>query len=298
MRHDAMPTLACPPAPPPDRVEAVNERSGAAPGAALGDYARRELSAAIARLGWRGGRLHAGVHQARKALRRTRAALALGAGGLGPGAALVDRELRRVNDGLSSLRDAQALVETLDRQLAIDHDARILRLLRRVRRVAAGARAAAARDTLARDPGLAERIAMLHVLSAAMAALPWASVPPAQLRDRLADSQSRLGQAQVRATTSGRDEDWHRWRRRARRLSQQRRALESSGLDTEVPLDPAAFDKPTTVHLGIAQDLSLLLGHCGRRSVFGKPDRLALRRYAEPELAQLRHRIADAAHRS
>ncbi|MHB8912248.1 MAG: CHAD domain-containing protein [Lysobacter sp.] len=273
----------------------MNESMGTAAGTALGDYAHHELDSAIARLGWRGGRLHAGVHEARKSLRRARAALALDAGVLGPGAALVDRELRRINDGLSSLRDAQALVETLDRQLAIGHDAMTIRLLRRVRRVAAGARVVAARDVLARDPGLAERRAMLQVLSAAMAALPWASVPPTQLRDRLADSQSRMDQAQTRAIASGRDEDWHRWRRRARRLSQQRRALKSSGLDAEVPLAHAAFDKPTTERLGVAQDLSLLLEHCGRRSVFDKPDRLALRRYAEPELAALRHRIAHAA---
>lgn len=276
----------------------MNECVAAAPGTALGDYARIELESAITRLGWRGGRLHAGVHQARKALRRARATLALGADALGPGAAMVDRELRRINDGLSSLRDAQALVETLNRQVAVGHDAAMTRLLRRARRVAAGRRVAAARDAQALDPGLAERRAMLHVLCAALAALPWASIPPSQLRDRLADSQACMDREKVRATTSGRDQDWHRWRRRARRLSQQRRALHSSGLEAEVPLDHAAFDKPTTERLGIAQDLSLLLEHCGRRSVFSKPDRHVLRRYAEPELARLRHHIAHAAEHS
>ena len=276
----------------------MNECVAAAPGTALGDYARIELETAITRLGWRGGRLHAGVHQARKALRRARATLALGANRLGPGAVMIDRELRQINGGLSSLRDAQALVETLDRHIAAGHDAAMTRLLRRVRRVAAGRRVAAARDAQALDPGLAERRAMLHVLCAALAALPWASVPPSHLRDRLADSRARMDREKVRATTSGRDQDWHRWRRRARRLSQQRRALHSTGLEAKVPLDHAAFDKPTTERLGIAQDLSLLLEHCGRRSVFSKPDRHALRRYAEPELARLRHHIAHAAEHS
>ncbi|WP_394541506.1 hypothetical protein [Lysobacter enzymogenes] len=50
-------------------------------------------------------------------MRRARATLALGANGLGPGAALVDRELRALNRDLSPLRDAHALVETLDRLL-------------------------------------------------------------------------------------------------------------------------------------------------------------------------------------
>lgn len=268
---------------------------GQAPGESLGDYARSELDTAIARLGWRGGRLHAGVHLARKSLRRARAALALGADALGPGAALVDRELRRINAGLSSLRDAQALVETLDRQLAIGHDDATMRLLRRARRVATAARAAAARGALVDDPALAGRRAMLQVLRAALVALPWSAVPASQLRGSLTHSQSRMDQAQAHAITTGRDQDWHRWRRRARRLSQQRRALHASGLDAQVPFDAAAFDKPTTERLGVAQDLSLLLEHCRRASVFSKPDRRALRRYAEPALAQLRHRIAQAA---
>lgn len=273
----------------------MDEGTGDATGAVLGDYAGRELEFAIARLAWRGGRLHAGVHQARKALRRTRAALALGGDALGPGAALVDRELRRINDGLSSLRDAQALVETLDRQLALGHDATTLRVLRRVRRVAAGARVVAARDAHAADPGLAGRRAMLQVLRAALSALPWGTVAASRLRASVADSQSRMDQAQGRAISTGRDEDWHRWRRRARRLSQQRRALHASGLAAQVPFEHLAFDKATTERLGVAQDLSLLLEHCGRRSLFSKPDRRALRRYADPALARLRQRIAAAA---
>lgn len=211
---------------------------------------------------------------------------------------MLNRELRRINDGLSSLRDAQALVETLDRQLAGGHDDETMRLLRRVRRVAASVRVAAAREVQTCDPGLVGRRAMLRVLCAAMAALPWASLSPSQLRDRLADNQARMDQAQVRAIASGRDEDWHRWRKRARRLSQQRRALKTAGLDVDLALDKSASDKRTTQLLGTAQNLSLLLEHCGRRSVFSKPDRNALRRFAAPELARLRQRITRAARRS
>lgn len=273
----------------------MDECAGETPGQALGVYARHELEAAIARLGWRGGRRHAGIHQARKSVRRARAALALGADTLGPGAALVDRELRRINDGLSALRDAQALVETLDRRLSLDHGAATVRVLRRARRVAAAARAGAARDALALDPGLTGRQAMLGVLCAAMAALPWDAIPDSRLRGSLADSQSRMELARARALGTGDDEDWHRWRRRARRVSQQRRALRSSGLEAGGPIDDAAFDKRTTERLGIAQDLNLLLDHCGRRSLFSKPDRRALRQHAAPELARLRRRIRRAA---
>ena len=284
----------------------MNERAGAPCGMALHDYARAELEAAITRLSWRSGRLHAGVHLARKALRRARATLALGPGALGPGAALLDRELHRSNGGLSSLRDAQALVETLDRQLAVAHDDETMGLLRRVRRAAASVRVATAREVQMCDPGLAERKAMLRVLCAAMAALPWASLSPSQLRDMLARSQARMQQAQQRAIVSGRDEDWHRWRKRARRWSQQQRALKTSGLEIDLALDKSS---PTTTKrwaccaasaalLGTAQDLSLLLQHCGRRSVFSKPDRHALRRFAAPALVRLRQRLTRAARHS
>ena len=64
---------------------------------------------------------------------------------------------------------------------------------------------------------------------------------------------------------------------------------------SQAPSDTTGFDKATTRRLGVAQDLSLLLEHGGRRSAFSKPGRRALHRCAEPELARLRHRIAGAA---
>ncbi|MEH6418627.1 CHAD domain-containing protein, partial [Pseudomonas sp. CGJS7] len=104
------------------------------PGLRLRAFATRELDQALDALGWRGNRIHAGVHLARKCLRRTRAALALGGDALGPGAALVDRELRGLNLNLSNLRDAHALVETLDRLLRSHAEAEVRALLLRARR--------------------------------------------------------------------------------------------------------------------------------------------------------------------
>ncbi|MBC7990442.1 MAG: hypothetical protein H7Y19_12790, partial [Luteimonas sp.] len=51
---------------PASEVHASQEADLSAPGVALRDYAVVELDSAIAGLGWRGGRVHAGVHQARK----------------------------------------------------------------------------------------------------------------------------------------------------------------------------------------------------------------------------------------
>jgi hypothetical protein len=260
-------------------------------GLRLRDHAMSELDVAIAHLGWRGSRVHDGVHLARKALRRTRATIALGGDALGPGAALVDRELRRLNRGLSRLRDAQALVETLDRLIAAGHDAATMQLLHRGRRRAASHRVACARECLAADPELRQRRALLTTLRGALLALPWEVLDATQLQAGLAASESRMQEARAKADRIGRDEDWHRWRRRARRVSQQLRALKATGVAIA---EAAAFDKHATERLGAAQDLALLLDHCGRGSPFSKADRAALRRFAEPELAHRREHLARA----
>jgi CHAD domain-containing protein len=263
-----------------------------APGPGLCAHAVAELDTAIAHLAWRGSRVHEGVHLARKALRRTRATIALGGEVLGPGAELVDRELRGLNRGLSPLRDLQALVETLDRLIDAGYDAAVTRLLRHVRRAAMEHRSKGAQEMLETDPALASRRALLDTLRAAMLVLPWSALLPEQIEAAHAYSQNRLKEARQRAVKSARDKDWHRWRRRARRVSQQRRALRAIGTEPDTVGKGHDFDKRTTERLGLAQDLVLLIAGCGDDSPFSKDDRVALRAFAEPELARLRRRIA------
>ncbi|MDI9238209.1 CHAD domain-containing protein [Lysobacter sp. LF1] len=236
--------------------------------------------------------LHEGVHRARKSVRRVRASLALAGGILGPGAAMLDRELRGLNEGLSTLRDAHALVETLDRLRARRVSAETKALLDRAREAAVAARDACTTDALRSDPGLIVRRALLDVLRAALPALAWERATSAGLRMAVADADERTRRARERAQHSGKDTDWHRWRRRARRASQQRRAMDAVGL--RVVAAPKAFDKRTTERLGEAQDLSLLRDHCGRESPFSLDDRKALRRYSADALERLRSRIAVA----
>lgn len=274
----------------PDPAAPATAAKPAAPALALRGYLLTELDAAIAQLARRGGALHEGVHLARKSLRRARATLALGGAALGPGALLIDRELRRLNTGLSALRDAHALVETLDRLIARDAGADTLRLLRRARRVAAGARAEHARQARLADPDLQGRRSMLAMLRAGVAALDWPALQVEALQQAIADSRARLDRAGRRARADGDDEAWHRWRRRARRLSQQRRALKAAGLEVRAP----DLDKRIAERLGVAQDLALLLDHCGRRSPFAAADRAALRRYGRARQAHARKRIVAA----
>lgn len=257
------------------------------PGPALRVYIDAELAAAIQMLAAHGGRIHSGVHLARKAMRRSRAALAL-AGGLGPGATLIDRQLRRLTRGLSALRDAHALVETLDRLRARSHDDDIRRRLARARRIAAQTRAA-----LAHEPDVARNIrdtrAVLVTLRAALAGLPWEEIAASMLDEALAATSRDVASARDRVRKRGRDVDWHRWRRRMRRLSQQCRACTAAGIEA----NPSMFDKSLAEQLGVMQDLSLLLEHCGPDSAFSREDAAALGRFAQTALSRQRKRVAS-----
>lgn len=272
---------------PPSQVPATPH----SPATALRAYAAAELARATACLGWRGARLHAGVHQARKSLRRTRATIALGGSTLGPGAVLIDRELRRLNRRLSKLRDTQALVGTLDHLLRKHADDEAAVTLRRTRRIAARARAAKARSTMTADPRLQDKRALLAVLQAALSALPWDALAETEVRQALRFNAARADEAGARAQVSGRDEDWHRWRRRARRLSQQLRAL---GDSISAPAEIEERTKRLAVLLGEAQDYSLLREYCGKRSEFAPADRAVLRRLSQHGMARMRERIAKA----
>ena len=254
----------------------------------LRDYANGELDRAIALLGWRGGRVHEGVHQARKSLRRTRAVVALGTPMLGPGAALIDREVRRVNRRLSKMRDAQALVETLDRLIRRVKIPDELPVLRRARRTAARERAEIARRELAEDPGLAEKRAMLTTLRAALPALPWDALTETRVHDALDLGLVRIETGGARARATGRDQDWHRWRRRVRRLSQQHRALGDQIPDIGFAKKRC---KSLAMLLGEAQDYALLSENCGRRSIFSEPDRHLLATLADGGTQRVRERV-------
>jgi len=259
------------------------------PGPALQRYALDEIGAAVDALDAFGGRLHAGVHRSRKAMRRTRAAMALGVDALGPGARLVNRALRKTNRALSDLRDAHALVETLDRLLerAGDEDARVH--LHRARHAAS-----AHRDTVYGDTAtlrhVAEVRAMLRTLHAALEGIPWEAIGTEAIDVALAMSARRIDDARAQVDATDTDADWHRWRRRLRRLSQQHRALEAAGF----PLDVDAFDKSVAEQLGALQDLQLLRDYCGSNSPFDKQDRKAWKAFADHALQTQRRRLRSA----
>jgi CHAD domain-containing protein len=257
----------------------ANERSA---GEALQAYAEGELQSAREALSWRGSRRHAGVHQARKSVRRVRATLALGGKLFGRAGRVFDKELQRVNRSLSSMRDGQALVEALQRlaESAPGEDHQIL--LKRAQGTAVRRRATLARAT----PAPTEAIHMLNVLIPALPMLPWQGVTSPLLELAVGQSTAAVQTAGERALQRGKTSDWHRWRRRARRLTQQDRALAT----IPFPVDAAAH-KAHAVHLGVAQDFQLLIEHCGRDSPFARADRDALRDLAAERLKHLRTKL-------
>lgn len=258
------------------------------PGDRLKSYAMAQLQRAMACLGWRGSRAHAGVHQARKSLRRTRACLALGESALGAGANMIDRELSKVCDSLSALRDAQARVESLVRLIEHNSDSETQSCLQAAKRLALLARADAMRHEQAVDCQFLTRRERLQVVAAAMTVLPWEQVTIGGLTRAINAAMLACDKAAEIALSQGREKDWHRLRRRQRRLVQQHTALENSII--ELPLIPLPDRKIGTL-LGEAQDLTLLREFFQKHHGLSVDDSITLRRYLK---TQFRHLSSEA----
>ena len=254
-------------------------------GPALRDYGLAELATAMDLLAIRGRHVHHGVHHARKAIRRARAMLSLGKSALGPGGRLIDHQLRDVNRRMSPLRDAHALVETLDRLRIKARDDATREALDHARRIAARRRAA-----MAKKPEFTQALqhgqAIVATLHAALHGLPWEAVSTPLVSNAMAVAERKAANAREQACAHDDAHAWHRWRRRMRRISQQHRALGAAGL----AMAEVEFDKDVTEQLGVLQDLNLLVAQCGEDSPFST-SRSTLRRFAERSLAKQRKRI-------
>lgn len=273
--------------PPPASPSPDGPPAPAAPpvGEALRDFALAELAAATAHLAREGDARHAGIHQARKSIRRARAALALGRRGLGEAGGRLDDELARLCRGLSALRDGQALVEALQR-LQPSAPAALQASLPQAIELAGVRRDALLTRALARDPGFTRRRARIERFAARLVRLPWGEVTAKRVARAVARSERRLAKARKRVTRQpGHDERWHVLRRRLRRLRQQDHLL----LALAPALRPAPgvpLDEATA--LGEAQDDVLLLRHCGSRSPFPAALRRDLRAVARERLGRVR----------
>jgi len=213
------------------------------------DAARRIATDAIARahrrLRSRGDRDRA-VHDARRAIRRVRALLALLAPSLGAAYDPIRAPLRTASHSLSRLRDAQTIIETLD-DVAPGRFARLRAKLVR------------ARD--ARHERGAARIARVHALLdvATGCEAEWLSAVSREAwRAGIERSEARARDALDRVERRDNRARTHRLRRRLRELALQ---LELLGFASD---KRAALDKPAR-KLGRERDLLLLQDEVKRR---------------------------------
>lgn len=253
-------------------------------GLQLGALAAAQLQAAAEALARPGEKRHGGVHQARKALRRTRAILALGRGRLGAQQRTLSAQIGSLGRGLSVLRDAHALIETLQRLHGSEED---------IAAVFAAAVAAATerRDRLLqreliKDPELSRRRQRIHALRERLLRLSWSDVSEKTVRKAVGRSLQRIQAAHERTRAAHASaEDWHQLRRRLRRMRQQHSVVEELAphlLDAFPEADERAE------RMGEAQDDALLLSRCGARSPFPVAVRHTLRAVARRRLAHSR----------
>ncbi len=260
-------------------------------GLRLKAFALSGLEEAQALLAKPGDDRHHGVHQARKRLRRTRAALALGRKALGRDGRRLDEDLGRLCRGLSPLRDAQALMEGLQR-LPASEPGPLASALPEMMALARQRRDESLARTLARDPDLKRRRERLLALAARLEALEWEGVKPGAVAKAVTRSEERLAKARRRAARDPSDDArWHAMRRRLRRLRQQDHLL--AAVEPGRPPIGSVTAEEAAV-LGEAQDDALLLRHCGSRSPFPPPLRKLLRAEARVRLGHVRTPLTPA----
>jgi CHAD domain-containing protein len=182
------------------------------------NLARNECRTIVRALGPK-RRVHDSIHEARKAVRRLRALLALVTERV-PDAVPIDRVLERFGDGLSALRDAHVAVETA-KGFSLGHRKRWTTAIARLteRRDALLAR------TLTRDPCFERRRALLRRVADRIDKLDWERLRIGDLRRALHHSKRRVARAKQRSDSQPSAESGHRWRRRVRKLRFQMEAI-------------------------------------------------------------------------
>jgi CHAD domain-containing protein len=196
-------------------------------GESLRAYCLYELDVAGRMLGRNGSELHAGIHEARKAIRHVRATLHLGGKALGADVGTTLDELGKVGESMSEIRDANVVVETMEMLTAKVADGKQRTLLRGVCKALAARRATKLASLLADDPAMVRRRAQLRQLRDAVASLAWADLSALRVQGALARTMRRAKRLGKRAHDSRNGALRHRWRRRLRRLRHQLRVAES-----------------------------------------------------------------------
>ena len=254
-------------------------------GPRLSLFIQTQLRTAQQQLARKGLSRHKGIHEARKCIRRAKAALAIGYPVFGDRGVRLNAGLGRICRGLSPLRDAQALTEVLQRLHAGATDD-LQKILPAAESAARQRRDRSLEAALACDPQFKRRCQRLQRLSENLRRLDWDRVGEDRVLEAIKRSERRLEKAGKRVSNSAEDnEAWHDYRRRLRRLKQQDTLL--TGLDMETGLLNREFRTQADA-LGNAQDDVLLIRRCGKDSPFRAEHRRLLRRTARQRLYNAR----------
>ncbi len=260
-------------------------------GSRLMAFASGQLLQAQTLLAQEGEARHSGIHEARKCIRRTRAALALGARVFDRRvfdgrAERLDDELGRLCRGLSPLRDAQALIEAL-RRLDDSAPSAVRDILPLAGMAVRKRRDVMLQHALQRDPQFDSRRQRLSTAQARLLRLPWQSVSDDDIAKAVMRSRRRADKARRRVERHPDDDEaWHVFRRRLRRLRQQDSLL--AALRPDLRPDGIKGHEHQAKALGESQDDALLLRHCGGRSAFPADQRKLLRDVARKRLRRTR----------
>ncbi len=249
-------------------------------------FASGQLQQAQAHLAREGEARHEGIHQARKSIRRARATLALGARVLGPHAQGLNDDLGRLCRGLSHLRDAQALIEVLQR-LRTQAPGSLGAILPAAERLARQRRDGILERALVRDPAFMARQLRLQAAQHRLVRLDWRKIDEADVSCAIKRSQRRADKAAKQVEKHPEDDAaWHTLRRRLRRLRQQETLLNEV---LHAPDMTKKRHRDLADVLGESQDDALLLRHCKRRSPFTSDQRRQLLASARERLRRTRN---------
>lgn len=229
-------------------------------GIAFSELAQQEYAAVLRSLKHRKDR-HRAVHEARKAIRRLRSVLALVGNDVGDQVEPLDDALKRLGDGLSSLRDAHVVIASAEKMKAETHHtlwgAMVERLTAR--------RDALLDQAMARDLEFKKRQKRVQTLANALDQLPWAKVRKRSVEATLKQSEKRAEKARAKFEHDPKPALLHRWRRNVRRQRMQlqawHRIVGAAGhhLHRQARMLAKRSDA-----LGCRQDLQVLRSHVRR----------------------------------
>jgi CHAD domain-containing protein len=229
---------------------------------------------------------HRGIHEARKALRRLKSLLRLGAAVFDDALPAIEALVDRLAVGLSPLRDAHVAATTARALAGPDPTDDWKRAIDALELRSEGRLSAA----LTKDPRFLLRRRLIRDLASRVAALPWRKLTRRIVENALARSEQRVAKARKRMRKAGSTANLHRWRRRARRLRMQleilRKARKAAGMTA--PQHPAR-DKT------LARSMSALSDAIGAKQDL-RALRNVLRSIVDPEtmaslVAQIAHEL-------